>query len=57
MPFQKSLQSLPKYLDSQIIDNMLSLDIHQEESILAKDLYSRLSEQPLIDKYDAYQPS
>lgn len=51
----EKLQSLPKYLDCQIIDNMLSLDIHQEESLLAKDLYSRLSEQPLIDKYDAYQ--
>ena len=33
----ESLKSLPEYLDSRIIDKMLDLDIHQEESILAED--------------------
>lgn len=52
---QESLKSLPEYLDSRIIDKMLDLDIHQEESILAEDLYNRFNGCPLIDRYDAYQ--
>ena len=50
-----SLQTLPDYLDSRIIGKMLSLDLHQEEGILAEDLYDRINGKPLIDRYDAYQ--
>ena len=52
---QEKLQSLPDYLDNRVIGNMLSLDLNQEESHLAEDLYCRLDERPLIDRYDAYQ--
>ena len=51
----ESLQTLPDYLDSRIIGKMLSLDLHQEEGILAEDLYDRINGKPLIDRYDAYQ--
>ncbi len=51
----ENLQSLPDYLDSCIIDKMLSLDLHQEEDVLAEDLYSRFEGKPLIDRYDVYQ--
>ena len=51
----EKLQSLPDYLDNRIIGKMLTLDLHQEEGILADDLYDRLDGQPLIDRYDAYQ--
>lgn len=52
---QEKLLSLPDYLDNRVIGNMLSLDLNQEESHLAEDLYCRLDERPLIDRYDAYQ--
>ena len=52
---QDNLKSLPEYLDSRIIDKMFDLDIHQEESILAEDLYNRFNGCPLVDRYDAYQ--
>lgn len=50
-----SLESLPDYLRSRLIDNMLTLNVHREESILAGDIYNRLDGQPLIDRYNAYQ--
>lgn len=52
---QESLKSLPEYLDSCIIDKMFDLDIHQEESILAEDLYNRFNGCSLVDRYDVYQ--
>ena len=50
-----SLESLPEYLRGQLIDNMLALNVHREETILAEDIYSRLDGRPLIDRYIAYQ--
>ena len=37
------------------IDKMLSLNVHREEGILAENIYKRLEDLPLIDRYNAYQ--
>lgn len=51
----ETLSSLPKFLDTRIIKNVLSLNIHREEAELAKEIYKRLENVPLIDRYQAYQ--
>lgn len=50
-----SLESLPDFLRCRLIDNMLTLNVHREETILAEDIYGRIDGRPLIDRYSAYQ--
>ncbi len=52
---EKALESLPSYLREQLIGNMLTLNVHREESILADNIYQRLDGRPLLDRYNAYQ--
>lgn len=52
---EKALESLPNYLRECLIDNMLTLNVHREESILADNIYQRLDRRPLLDRYNAYQ--
>lgn len=51
----EAMMSLPAYLDERLINNSLSVNIHKEESVLAEDIYQRIENGPLIDKYNAYQ--
>lgn len=50
-----ALETLPNILRDRLIDKMLSLNVHREESILAENIYKRLEGLPLIDRYNAYQ--
>lgn len=50
-----ALSTLPDFLRKRLIDRMCTLNIHQEEMILAEDIYKRLDGRPLLDKYNAYQ--
>ena len=43
------------YLRHELIENMLSINLAKEENILSNDLFSRLTDIPLIDHYEAYQ--
>lgn len=52
---KKALESLPNYLRERLIGNMLTLNVHREESILADNIYQRLDGRPLLDRYNAYQ--
>lgn len=52
---EKALESLPNYLRERLIGNMLTLNVHREESILAENIYQRLDRRPLLDRYNAYQ--
>ena len=53
--FLNNFDSLNDYLKTQFIDNMQSLNIAQEENIIANEIFKRLSNIPIIDKYKAYQ--
>lgn len=53
--FLNNFDSLNNYLKTQLIDNMESLNIAQEENVIANDIFKRLSNFPIIDKYKAYQ--
>lgn len=50
-----ALETLPEFLRDRLINKMLSLNVHREESILAENIYKRLEGLPLIDRYNAYQ--
>lgn len=53
--FLNNFDSLNDYLKTQFIDNMQSLNIAQEENVIANEIFKRLSNIPIIDKYKAYQ--
>ncbi len=43
------------FLSNQLIDKMETLNISQTEALLATEIFDRLSNVPLVDKYMAYQ--
>lgn len=45
----------PEWLDKQLIDGMLKLNIPQEEDMITKEIFSRIGQLPLVDRYGAYQ--
>ncbi len=53
--FNEAFATLPAYLKEELIDNMLTLKIQQEENKISIDIFNRLTGLPLFDKYQAYQ--
>lgn len=53
--FKESFEDFDSYLSSKLIDNMESLNINKEEDDISADIFDRLKDIPLIDKYEAYQ--
>ena len=53
--FKSNFATLNTMLKSELIDKMQDINVNAEEEIIAKDIFSRLKDMPLIDKYKAYQ--
>jgi type I restriction enzyme M protein len=53
--FRSAFADFDAYLRAELIDNISNLTISQEESILSRDIFTRLKAIPLIDRYQAYQ--
>ncbi len=53
--FNTAFASLPTYLKEELIDGMHTINIQQEESKISVDIFNRLANIPLVDKYQAYQ--
>lgn len=53
--FNAAFDSFPTYLKAELIGKMQSLEISKTESALSADIFERLKDIPLIDKYVAYQ--
>ena len=53
--YTEVFNGIDDYFYNKLIDNMNTLNIFQTEQILADDIFARLSNIPLIDKYVAYQ--
>ena len=53
--FKSNFATLNTMLKSELIDKMQDINVNAEEEIIAKDIFSRLKDVPLIDKYKAYQ--
>ena len=53
--FQKAFQSFDKYLYDKLIVNINESSILKSEEVLSGEMFKRLEDIPLIDKYEAYQ--
>lgn len=53
--FNTAFATLPAYLKDELIDKMQTLNVAQEENKISIDIFNRLSDVPLIDRYQAYQ--
>jgi len=53
--FNAAFASLPNYLKEELIDGMHTINIQQEENQISINIFDRLRDTPLIDKYQAYQ--
>lgn len=53
--FHEAFADFSNYLNIELIEKMQSLEISKMESMLSDDIFERLKEIPLIDKYAAFQ--
>lgn len=53
--FNTTFASLPTYLKNELLDKMQTLHVPQEENKISIDIFNRLADVPLIDRYQAYQ--
>ncbi len=53
--FSTAFASFPALLKERLFENMLTLSLAQEKNTLSQDIFARLQNIPLIDKYHAYQ--
>ena len=53
--FANAFDTFFAYLKAELIDNMQNVSINQEETIISADIFKRLTDIALIDKYEAYQ--
>lgn len=55
MQFNTTFANFHDYLKAELIGKMQSLHIAQQENVLSQDIFKRLENIPLVDKYQAYQ--
>lgn len=53
--FNSSFSSLTNFLREELLSNMNTVKVSQEKTVLSDDIFNRLKNIPLIDKYKAYQ--
>ncbi len=53
--YQMAFADFEKYLENELINGMMTVPVSMEEARIAKSIFERLSDIPLIDRYDAYQ--
>lgn len=53
--FSQAFADFPSYLKSELIEQMLTLHVPRQESVIGEDIFTRLKPIVLIDKYHAYQ--
>lgn len=53
--FDEAFKTFSGDLEASLIDRMLELSVAQEESVISDNIFARLRNIPLIDRYKAYQ--
>lgn len=53
--FQNAFNNFDKYLYDELIANMEAINIAKEKEVLSENIFQRLANIPLVDKYEAYQ--
>lgn len=53
--YATAFSNFESYLSSELLDGMLTINPTKQETVLCNDIFARLSDIPLLDKYTAYQ--
>ena len=53
--YKKSFETLKTFLKSELIDNLKSINANKEEDLIAEQIFDRLQNVSLVDKYEAYK--
>ena len=53
--YRSAFAALPAYMKAVLLDGMDKIEIAKTETTLSEDIFARLADIPLIDKYEAYQ--
>lgn len=53
--FTQAFENFTELLRKELLENMMTLSIANEEEVLSNDIFRRLTTIPLIDKYNAFQ--
>jgi type I restriction enzyme M protein len=53
--FNTAFADFESFLKTELLNNMLLVKVNREETVLSNDIFSRLENIKLIDKYEAYQ--
>ena len=53
--FESKFEDFEKYLANRFIDDALEINLNKEEQIITENIYNRIKDIPLTDKYEAYQ--
>lgn len=53
--YKETFGNFPSYLRTRLIENMMSMNISAEKSIIAEAIRERITKMALVDFYDAYQ--
>ncbi len=53
--FNSSFEDFNSFLKTELLEQLLTLKIQKEQTILGNNIFKRLENIPLIDKYEAYQ--
>lgn len=53
--FQNAFGDWEEYLQNELIDKMEHVNISKMEDVLSENIFARMADFPLVDKYEAYQ--
>lgn len=53
--FRSAFESFTPYLREELLNKMNEVAVSKEESVLSENIFERLKNFPIIDRYDAYQ--
>lgn len=53
--YKYTFNGFDSYLNNELIDNMKDVLVAREENVIAGEIFDRLKDIPLVDKYEAYQ--
>lgn len=53
--YKSTFNGFDSYLNNELIDNMNNVRVAREENVIAGEMFDKLKDIPLVDKYEAYQ--
>ena len=53
--FENKFEDFEKYLSDRFVEDALNINLNKEEKIITDNIYERIKDIPLTDKYKAYQ--